>query len=63
MRNEILAIADDGSNDRMARAGKDVEGTGYDLNGEHEQRSRLRVDISARPGDLPDRVKPTGKTS
>lgn len=41
---EILDIADDGSNDWMER--KDAEGEiiGWQLNGEHVQRSKLRVD-------------------
>jgi len=41
--DELLAISDDGSNDWMARQGKD-DAPGYVLNGEHVQRSRLRVD-------------------
>lgn len=41
--DELLEISDDGSNDWMVRNGKD--GTpGYELNGEHIQRSRLRAD-------------------
>lgn len=40
--DEILEIADDGSNDWMKR--EDGENEGYALNGEHVQRSRLRVD-------------------
>lgn len=40
--DEITDIADDATNDWMARNGKDDEG--YALNGEHVQRSRLRVD-------------------
>lgn len=40
---EIMEIADDGSNDWMKRA--DKEGAiGYQVNGEHINRSRLRVD-------------------
>jgi hypothetical protein len=35
-------IADDGRNDWMAR--KDPSNPGYELNGEHVQRSRLRLD-------------------
>jgi hypothetical protein len=41
--DEILEIADDGTNDWMAREGKDGE-AGWALNGEHVQRSKLRVD-------------------
>jgi len=39
---EILEIADDGTNDWMAS--NDPENPGYRLNGEHVQRSKLRVD-------------------
>ena len=44
MADEILEISDDGSNDWMERLGKDGEAIGRQLNGEHVQRSRLRVD-------------------
>lgn len=40
---EILDIADDGSNDWMIRHGKDDQES-WQLNGEHVQRSRLRID-------------------
>lgn len=40
---EIIEIADDGSNDWMEREGKDG-GIGYALNGEHIARSRERID-------------------
>jgi len=43
MADETIDIADDGTNDYMARLGPDGE-TAYVLNGEHVQRSRLRVD-------------------
>lgn len=43
MADEILEIADDGSNDWMEREGKNGE-PAFVLNGEHVQRSRLRVD-------------------
>lgn len=42
MAEEILAIADNGQNDWMERNGEDSPG--WTLNGEHIQRSRLRVD-------------------
>jgi hypothetical protein len=42
--DEALEIADDGSNDWMERLDKDGEAAGWQLNGEHVQRSRLRVD-------------------
>lgn len=41
--DEILEVADDGENDWMKREGKDEEPY-WVLNGEHVQRSRLRVD-------------------
>jgi hypothetical protein len=41
--DEIIEIADDGRNDWMERNGKDVT-PGYVLNGEHVQRSRVRID-------------------
>lgn len=40
---EMMDIADDGSNDWMVRHGKDGEES-WQLNGEHVQRSRLRLD-------------------
>lgn len=42
LAEETLQIADDGSNDWMERHAKDS--VGYELNGEHVQRSKLRVD-------------------
>lgn len=42
--DEILEISDDGTNDWMVRENKDGENVGWTLNGEHVQRSRLRVD-------------------
>lgn len=42
MADELFEIADDGSNDWMERNDKD--NPGYEANGEHMQRSRLRVD-------------------
>lgn len=41
--DEILDIADDARNDWMARDGEDDRG-GYALNGEHIQRSKVRID-------------------
>lgn len=40
--SEIIEIADDARNDWMERNGEDDEG--YELNGEHIQRSKLRID-------------------
>ena len=42
--DEILDIADDGSNDWRARHDEKGQFTGYEANGEAIQRSRLRVD-------------------
>lgn len=42
--DDILEIADDGTNDWMERTGKDGECIGWQINGEHVTRSRLRVD-------------------
>lgn len=42
LADEMLDIADDASNDWMERSEK--QGGGYELNGEHVQRSRLRLD-------------------
>ena len=40
--DDLIEIADDGTNDWMEKHGEDDEG--YKLNGEHVQRSKLRVD-------------------
>jgi len=42
LTDEMLDIADDATNDWMERQGKDAEG--YEVNGEHIQRSRLRIE-------------------
>ncbi|MGP2520470.1 DNA packaging protein [Pantoea ananatis] len=41
---EMFDIADDGTNDWMEKLDKDGEAVGYQLNGEHVQRSKLRID-------------------
>lgn len=41
---EIVEIADDGTNDWMEKLNKEGEIIGWTLNGEHVQRSKLRVD-------------------
>ncbi|MBX9488833.1 DNA packaging protein [Yersinia enterocolitica] len=41
---ELFDIADDGTNDWMEKLDKDGEAIGCQLNGEHVQRSRLRID-------------------
>ena len=45
MFEEMFDIADDGANDWMESQGKDGESIGWRVNGEHVQRSRLRLDI------------------
>jgi tyrosyl-tRNA synthetase len=42
LADDLLEIADDGRNDWMAK--NDGENAAYELNGEHVQRSRLRLD-------------------
>lgn len=44
LAEEILDIADDGVNDWMEKRNADGEVIGWTINGEHVQRSRLRVD-------------------
>ena len=44
IEEEAYEIADDGRNDWMEVNDKDGECVGYRVNGEHVQRSRLRVD-------------------
>lgn len=63
---EIQDIGDDGSNDWMLREGKD-DAPGYVLNGEHVQRSKLRVDnrkwllSKLKPERYGDSLKLTGE--
>ena len=44
MFEEMLDIADDGQNDWMEIQDKDGDNIGWKMNGEHVQRSRLRID-------------------
>lgn len=44
LAEEIMDISDDGTNDWMERFDKQGESLGWSLNGEHVQRSKLRVD-------------------
>jgi hypothetical protein len=61
MADELLEIADDGTNDWMLRQGKDGADA-WAVNGEHIQRSRLRVDArkwlmsKLRPKKYGDRI-------
>lgn len=41
---ECMAIADDATNDWMEKLGEDGQPTGWRLNGEHVQRSKLRIE-------------------
>ena len=42
--DEIMEISDDSTNDYMERMGKGGESAGWQLNAEHVQRSKLRID-------------------
>lgn len=44
MAEEMLDIADNAQNDWMERLDKDEQGIGWQLNGDHVQRSRLRIE-------------------
>lgn len=44
LADEILNITDDGRNDWMERLDDEGRGRGWSLNGEHVQRSKLRID-------------------
>lgn len=44
LAEECVQIADDGSNDWMERLGKEGQPIGWQLNGEHVQRSKLRIE-------------------
>jgi hypothetical protein len=44
LADEMLEIADDGTNDWMKRHTKDDEDAAWVVNGEHIQRSRVRID-------------------
>lgn len=44
MVDEIPDIADDGTNDWMEKYGDNGENIGWQVNGEHIQRSRVRID-------------------
>ena len=44
MAEEMIDIADDSTNDWMERLDKDGQPAGYVLNGDHVQRSRLRIE-------------------
>jgi len=48
MADECLEIADDGSNDWMEKKNQDGDNIGWQLNGEHVQRSKLRIDTRLR---------------
>lgn len=48
MYDDCLEIADDGKNDYMESLSKDEVPIGWKLNGEHVQRSKLRIDTRMR---------------
>lgn len=64
--DEILDIADDGSNDWMEKRGSDGENIGWQENGEALRRSALRVDArkwmagKLRPKKYGDKLQHTG---
>ncbi len=71
LAEEMLDIADDGSNDWMETFGDDGESIGWKINGEHVQRSRLRIDtrkflaaklLPKQYGDKPDEKKTDEKS-
>jgi transposase-like protein len=63
---ESLDIADDGTNDWMEKHNADGENIGWTLNGEHVQRSKLRIDTrkwmasKLKPKKYGDRLEHTG---
>lgn len=64
LADDIIDIADDGSNDYMEKLDQEGNTAGYILNGEHVQRSRLRVDtrkwfLAKVLARLSDRNQPT----
>jgi hypothetical protein len=44
LAEDMLEIADDGQNDWMERLGSEGQPVGWQVNGEHIQRSRVRID-------------------
>lgn len=48
LASQCLDIADDARNDWMERQDRDGQGGGWVLNGDHVQRSRLRIDTRMR---------------
>jgi hypothetical protein len=44
LAEDMLDIADDGTNDWMERTDKEGQPLGWQINGEHVQRSRLRIE-------------------
>jgi len=44
LTDEMLDIADDATNDWMEKLDKDEQSIGYQVNGDHIQRSRLRIE-------------------
>ena len=66
---ELLDIADDGSNDWMERAGSDGSHLGWQVNGEHIQRSRVRIDTrkwiasKLKPKKYGERIEHVGSVS
>lgn len=63
LTDEMLDIADDAQNDYMERLGEDGQPEGYQINGEHIQRSRLRIEtrkwlaVKLKPKKYGDKVE------
>lgn len=66
MEGELNEIADDGRNDYMERVNQDGEVVGYQVNGEHISRSKLRIETrkwlmgKLRPKKYGDKVELVG---
>lgn len=64
--DEVIDIADDASNDWMERRNQDGENIGWQINGDHVQRSRLRIETrkwmagKMRPKVYGDKVQVSG---
>lgn len=64
--DEVIDVADDGTNDFMEKSSGDDEKSSWVLNGEHVQRSRLRIDSrkwllsKLKPERYGDKIQHTG---
>lgn len=66
LAEEMLDIADDATNDWMERNGREGEFIGWEVNGEHIQRARLRIETrkwlasKLKPKTFGDKIEHTG---